>query len=111
MLIIQCYPKNINYSRCCDKPICTDCFLQIKRSEDSPQTPTACPYCVHSHFGVIHIPPKWSINYPVKYTIFISITFLSLILFAALEIFEKKSRYCRYIRHSTYFKAQITFKR
>ncbi|KAI8889239.1 hypothetical protein K501DRAFT_329326 [Backusella circina FSU 941] len=63
-ICLLCYPKNINYSRCCDKPICTDCFLQMKRSEESPQTPAVCPYCVHSHFGVIHIPPKWSINYP-----------------------------------------------
>ncbi|ORX72602.1 hypothetical protein DL89DRAFT_79966 [Linderina pennispora] len=25
------YPQNINYTRCCHKPVCTECFVQIKR--------------------------------------------------------------------------------
>lgn len=29
----QYYPANINTSRCCDQPICTECFVQIKRAE------------------------------------------------------------------------------
>ncbi|KAJ1959300.1 SNF1-interacting protein [Dispira parvispora] len=27
------YPQNINYSRCCHHPICTECFVQFKRQE------------------------------------------------------------------------------
>lgn len=27
------YPPLINTSRCCDQPICTECFVQIKRAE------------------------------------------------------------------------------
>lgn len=30
---LQYYPANINTSRCCDQPICTECFVQIKRAE------------------------------------------------------------------------------
>jgi hypothetical protein len=51
------YPKNINYTRCCDQPICTDCFLQIKRSETTFE-PAECPYCVQPHFGIVYHPPR-----------------------------------------------------
>ncbi|KAG0181871.1 SNF1-interacting protein [Apophysomyces sp. BC1021] len=67
--IVECpicfmfYPEFINYSRCCDKPICTECFLQLRRSHESPMTPPVCPFCVQPNFGVIHIPPQWSIHY------------------------------------------------
>ncbi|PVU95458.1 hypothetical protein BB561_001814 [Smittium simulii] len=27
------YPQNINYTVCCSKPICTECFAQFKRTE------------------------------------------------------------------------------
>ncbi|KAJ3319798.1 SNF1-interacting protein [Boothiomyces sp. JEL0866] len=47
------YPKNINYTRCCDQPICTDCFLQIKRPETTFD-PAECPYCCQPHFGVVY---------------------------------------------------------
>lgn len=57
------YPPNINRSRCCDHPICTECFVQIKRSEPSPthlsSEPACCPYCVRDNFGVIYEPPSW----------------------------------------------------
>ncbi|EIN03659.1 hypothetical protein PUNSTDRAFT_123226 [Punctularia strigosozonata HHB-11173 SS5] len=57
------YPPNINYSRCCEQPICTECFVQIKRAEPTPQhlesEPAACPYCVQENFGVVYTPPKW----------------------------------------------------
>jgi hypothetical protein len=59
----QYYPPNINYSRCCEQPICTECFVQIKRAEPTPQhlesEPAACPYCVQEDFGVVYTPPKW----------------------------------------------------
>jgi len=60
---VQYYPTNINYSRCCDQAICTECFVQIKRSEPTTthlvSEPAACPYCVQEHFGVVYTPPPW----------------------------------------------------
>ena len=60
---VQYYPANINYSRCCDQTICTECFVQIKRSEPTTthlvSEPAACPYCVQEHFGVVYTPPPW----------------------------------------------------
>ncbi|CAE6515456.1 unnamed protein product [Rhizoctonia solani] len=57
------YPPNINRSRCCDQAICTECFVQIKRSEPTTthivSEPAACPYCVQENFGVIYEPPSW----------------------------------------------------
>ncbi|KIO17863.1 hypothetical protein M407DRAFT_48571, partial [Tulasnella calospora MUT 4182] len=57
------YPPNINQSRCCDQPICTECFVQIKRAEPTPthleSEPACCPYCVQSNFGVVYKPPSW----------------------------------------------------
>eukprot|EP00158_Paraphelidium_tribonemae_P008867 Partr_v1_DN28711_c3_g1_i3_m61926 putative May negatively regulate the SNF1 kinase (By similarity) len=46
------YPRNINYTRCCDHAICTECFIQIKRGADF--SPACCPYCVESNFGVYY---------------------------------------------------------
>ncbi|KAJ2851181.1 SNF1-interacting protein [Coemansia brasiliensis] len=52
------YPKNINYTRCCHKPICTECFVQIKRKLDDDQiVPTHCPYCVETNLGVVYHAP------------------------------------------------------
>ncbi|PFH52397.1 hypothetical protein AMATHDRAFT_106494, partial [Amanita thiersii Skay4041] len=57
------YPPNINYSRCCDQAICTECFVQIKRNEPTTthlvSEPAACPYCVQDNFGVVYTPPIW----------------------------------------------------
>ncbi|KAF9091822.1 SNF1-interacting protein, partial [Mortierella sp. GBA35] len=50
------YPRNINRTRCCDKPMCTECFVQLKRLESAPTESPACPYCVEPHFGVIYSP-------------------------------------------------------
>ncbi|KAI8819256.1 uncharacterized protein EV422DRAFT_123028 [Fimicolochytrium jonesii] len=50
------YPSNINYSRCCDQPICTECFVQIKRSESTLE-PAACPFCVETNFGILYYTP------------------------------------------------------
>lgn len=70
------YPNNLNLSRCCLQPICTECFVQIKRldphpphdqalssrevsdqsNEEIPHTlisePANCPYCAMNDFGV-----------------------------------------------------------
>lgn len=45
------YPT-LNSTRCCDHPICTDCFIQIKRPEPSFD-PACCPYCVMPDLGVV----------------------------------------------------------
>ena len=49
------YPRNINYSRCCEQPICSECFLQIKRSASGE--PACCPYCVEPDFGIVYNQP------------------------------------------------------
>ncbi|OZJ05825.1 hypothetical protein BZG36_00923 [Bifiguratus adelaidae] len=54
------YPANINHSRCCDQPICTECFVEIHRPVDSPSTPASCPFCVEPNFGVVYQKPRWS---------------------------------------------------
>ncbi|CAJ0843609.1 5780_t:CDS:2 [Entrophospora sp. SA101] len=58
------YPQNINHSRCCDQPICTECFVQIKRPENGTlganNSPAVCPFCVEPNFGVCYKPPPFS---------------------------------------------------
>ncbi|KAI8139135.1 hypothetical protein BJV82DRAFT_672997 [Fennellomyces sp. T-0311] len=54
------YPANINHSRCCDQPICTECFVQIKRPIETPTLPAACPFCLEDNYGVIYEVPAWS---------------------------------------------------
>lgn len=74
------FPRNLNYSRCCRQPICTECFVQIKRldphpprddhsnttasatdADKIPQTLISeyanCPYCAMSNFGVTYDHP------------------------------------------------------
>ncbi|CAO3694024.1 unnamed protein product [Rhizopus microsporus] len=57
------YPSNINKTRCCHKSICTECFLQFKRSSSSPLIPAVCPFCVQPNLGVVYLPPPWSKHY------------------------------------------------
>eukprot|EP00741_Cyanophora_paradoxa_P007655 tig00001164_g7404.t1 len=45
----------VNRSRCCKKPICTECFLQIKRP-NSGRT-TYCPFCNAHRYGVVYLGP------------------------------------------------------
>ncbi|KAG0162402.1 SNF1-interacting protein [Apophysomyces sp. BC1034] len=54
------YPSNTNYSRCCDQPICTECFVQIKRPVETPSTPATCPFCLEENYGIVYEPPTWS---------------------------------------------------
>ncbi|KAI9741698.1 MAG: SNF1-interacting protein [Cirrosporium novae-zelandiae] len=71
------YPPYLNRTRCCDQPICSECFVQIKRPDphipehgDQPHTnqedgedqqlvsePAACPFCVQPEFGITYSPP------------------------------------------------------
>ncbi|KAI4762521.1 hypothetical protein E4T52_03972 [Aureobasidium sp. EXF-3400] len=72
------YPPHLNKTRCCDQPICSECFVQIKRpdphppehhdDEGNPSTdeegllvsePAACPFCVTPEFGVSYQPPSF----------------------------------------------------
>lgn len=67
------YPPYLNYSRCCRQPICTECFVQIKRLDPHPphdepgdkgelphqliSEAANCPYCAMDNFGVTYDPP------------------------------------------------------
>lgn len=73
------YPPYLNKTRCCDQPICSECFVQIKRPDPHPpehdqpgqQRPpeeepdllvsevAACPFCVTPEFGVSYDPPPF----------------------------------------------------
>jgi hypothetical protein len=76
------YPPYLNKTRCCDQPICSECFVQIKRPDPHPpehhgdtenQSPppesqeeiqlvseaAACPYCAQPEFGVTYEPPPF----------------------------------------------------
>ncbi|ORX56230.1 hypothetical protein DM01DRAFT_1334717 [Hesseltinella vesiculosa] len=57
------YPEYINYTRCCCKPICTECFIQIRRSDETLMTPVRCSFCNQPNLGVVHYAPAWSRNY------------------------------------------------
>ncbi|KAL1405524.1 SNF1-interacting protein [Vanrija albida] len=56
------YPPNINTSRCCEQPLCTECFVQMKRSEATvthlESDSACCPYCMEPDFGVIYERPS-----------------------------------------------------
>ncbi|SPQ26670.1 46c4c83f-75db-4900-8385-97dd65142c55 [Thermothielavioides terrestris] len=74
------YPPYLNHTRCCDQPICSECFVQIKRpdphfpeghNENDPNhnpeeaagllvsEPACCPYCTQPDFGVVYEPPPF----------------------------------------------------
>lgn len=75
------YPPYLNHTRCCDQPICSECFVQIKRadphypeghgvaegSERPPEEqagllisePASCPYCQQQELGVTYEAPPF----------------------------------------------------
>lgn len=76
------YPPFLNKTRCCDQPICSECFVQIKRPDPHPpehhddpsnpapepkpeeegllvSEPSACPYCATPEFGVTYEAPPF----------------------------------------------------
>lgn len=72
------YPSNIATTRCCRQPICTECFVQIRRPNphapivhaDDPNPPPenpetlimespVCPYCNIQDFGIIYDAPNF----------------------------------------------------
>ncbi|KAM0754147.1 hypothetical protein T439DRAFT_378231 [Meredithblackwellia eburnea MCA 4105] len=52
------YPPTLVHTRCCDQPICTECFVQIKRADPTTthleSEPAACPFCMESNFGCFY---------------------------------------------------------
>ncbi|KAI8076419.1 uncharacterized protein B0P05DRAFT_545813 [Gilbertella persicaria] len=60
------YPANINYSRCCDQPICTECFIQIHRPIETPSVPATCPFCMEENYGIIYEIPLWSEKFQAR---------------------------------------------
>ena len=80
------YPPYLNTTRCCDQPICSECFVQIKRPDPHPPEheqpdPNApplsaaereaqadgqlvsevatCPFCKQPEFGITYVPPPF----------------------------------------------------
>ena len=79
------FPPFLNRTRCCSQPICSECFVQIKRPDPHPpehhpgrpsdpaassneqqegeeelvSEPSACPYCQQSELGVTYQPPPF----------------------------------------------------
>ncbi|KAL5377953.1 SNF1-interacting protein [Paraphaeosphaeria sporulosa] len=77
------YPPYLNKTRCCDQPICSECFVQIKRPDPHPpehhgdsnepgspppepqedgtlvSEPACCPFCVQAEFGITYEPPPF----------------------------------------------------
>jgi len=80
------YPPYLNTTRCCEQPICSECFVQIKRPDPHPPEheqpdPNAppvsdaereaqadgllvsevatCPYCKQPEFGITYAPPPF----------------------------------------------------
>ncbi|CAO3644467.1 unnamed protein product [Mucor fragilis] len=60
------YPANINYSRCCDQPICTECFVQIHRPIETPSVPATCPFCMEENYGILYESPAWSEKFQAR---------------------------------------------
>jgi hypothetical protein len=80
------YPPYLNTTRCCEQPICSECFVQIKRpdphppehEQPDPNAPplsdedrhaqeegllvsevAACPYCKQPEFGITYTSPPF----------------------------------------------------
>lgn len=80
------YPPYLNTTRCCDQPICSECFVQIKRPDPHPpeheqpdsnapplteaermamsegqlvSEPATCPFCKQPEFGITYLPPPF----------------------------------------------------
>lgn len=56
------YPSPLNHTRCCGQPICTECFVQIKRADPTTHNPPSsepamCPFCQETDFGVVYNAP------------------------------------------------------
>jgi hypothetical protein len=91
--VIECpicflfYPNRLNLTRCCEQPICTECFVQIQRQpphypeeEEDEESgtieeqsarkqqkqkerglisePACCPFCMTPEMGITYTPPR-----------------------------------------------------
>ncbi|KAL3661362.1 hypothetical protein V7S43_013566 [Phytophthora oleae] len=48
------YPGSLNMTSCCNKPICSECYLQIR----PPQKPISCPFCNQESFSIRYTQPS-----------------------------------------------------
>jgi hypothetical protein len=51
------FPRNLNYTTCCRQPLCTACFVKIKRPNSGRVI--SCPFCVYANFSVVYHKPRW----------------------------------------------------
>eukprot|EP01089_Gocevia_fonbrunei_P002222 TRINITY_DN12216_c0_g1_i2.p1 TRINITY_DN12216_c0_g1~~TRINITY_DN12216_c0_g1_i2.p1 ORF type:complete len:367 (-),score=78.37 TRINITY_DN12216_c0_g1_i2:99-1199(-) len=51
------YPGGLNRSKCCNKEICTECFLQYKKPNTTLDQ-SICPFCNRNKFIVVFTGPK-----------------------------------------------------
>jgi hypothetical protein len=56
-ICLLAYPRNTNYTECCKQPLCTTCFVKIKRP--SSGRVITCPFCNHVNFSVCYHKPRW----------------------------------------------------
>ncbi|KAH8552334.1 hypothetical protein BGW37DRAFT_519866 [Umbelopsis sp. PMI_123] len=56
------YPANINYTRCCHQPICSECFVHIRQPTNPSMGTATCPFCVEPNFGIVYNPPAWALH-------------------------------------------------
>lgn len=55
-ICLSLHPRNINRTGCCYKPICTWCFINLRRPVSG--RPISCPFCNSSDkFGIIYRSP------------------------------------------------------
>lgn len=51
------YPKNVNFTKCCKKPICTLCFVSMRRPVKVDKL-ICCPFCRSVNFAVVYRTPE-----------------------------------------------------
>ena len=59
-ICLLAYPRNINYTECCNQPMCTSCFVKIKRPNSGRII--SCPFCNHVNFAICYHKPRWLIE-------------------------------------------------
>lgn len=56
-ICLLAYPRNTNYTECCHQPMCTSCFVKIKRPNSGRVI--SCPFCNHVNFAILYRKPRW----------------------------------------------------
>lgn len=57
-ICLLAFPKNMNYTECCHQPLCSSCFVKMKRPSMTGR-PLSCPFCKHENFAVLYHKPRW----------------------------------------------------